>query len=146
MSYESNALNAYRETTVTTASQGSLIVMLYDEAIKQLGFAIELMKDGKIKADKIESVNNHILKAQEIVTELMASLDMNTGGQIAENLLSLYTFFNQQLLQANMKKIPEPLVNVKTMMAELREAWQEIVTKTPPPPNREVGSGINIAG
>ena len=35
-----NPLNAYRETKIKTASQGRLIVMLYDEAIKQLDIAI----------------------------------------------------------------------------------------------------------
>ena len=99
------ALNAYRETRVRTASQGTLIIMLYDEAIKQLGAALILLDDNFQKMpSRIEQTSNHILKAQEIITELSASLDMANGGEIARNLLSLYSFFNQQLLEANFEK------------------------------------------
>ena len=103
MSYNSQALTAYKETRVKTASQGSLIIMLYDEGIKNITLALEGMPDGKIEAENIERIHQYILKAQDIITELMASLNMDDGGEIAENLLSLYSFFNQQLFQANMK-------------------------------------------
>lgn len=130
MTYQSNALNTYKETQIKTASQGSLILMLYDEAIKQITSALVLVGGGKIKAANIEKVNACIIKAQEIVTELMASLDLENGGEIATNLLSIYSFFNQQLLQANIKKDCKVLADVKNMMQELRSAWQEVVTTT----------------
>ena len=145
MSYNSQALTAYKETRVKTASQGSLIIMLYDEGIKNITLALEGMPDGKIEAENIERIHQYILKAQDIITELMASLNMDDGGEIAENLLSLYSFFNQQLFQANMQKDPAPLVTVRGMMMELREAWQHVVNST----SIEVqpaASGVNIAG
>lgn len=145
MSYQSNALNSYRETSIKTASQGSLILMLYDEAIKQISAALELMVDEKIKPSNIEKINNSIVKVQEIVTELMASLDLDKGGEIATNLLSIYSFFNQQLLEANIKKETKPLIDVKEMMEELRQAWQQVVNTAVKPQQAEVTTGIDIA-
>ncbi|MEL3909091.1 MAG: flagellar export chaperone FliS [Treponemataceae bacterium] len=146
MSYQSHALNAYRETQIKTASQGSLILMLYDEAIKQIGAALDLMQESKIKPSDIEKINACILKVQEIVTELMASLDLERGGEIATNLLSIYSFFNQQLLEANIKKVSKPLVDVKGMMEELRDAWQQVIsTAKPRSEQTALKMGIDIA-
>ncbi|HKL85279.1 MAG TPA: flagellar export chaperone FliS [Treponemataceae bacterium] len=142
------ALNAYRETRVRTASQGTLIIMLYDEAIKQLGAALILLDENFQKMpSRIEQTSNHILKAQEIITELSASLDMANGGEIARNLLSLYSFFNQQLLEANFEKKPEKITSVRNLMDQLRMAWVEIINNTAvPTPLQAAPSGINIAG
>ena len=147
MSYN-QALSAYRETRVRTASQGTLIIMLYDEAIKQLGEAISLFdQDFKKDTKRIERANNHIVKSQEIITELMASLDMESGGEIAKNLLALYTYFNQQLVEGNIEKKPDKLIFVKEMMDQLREAWVEVVNTTAvPSPVQSAPAGINIAG
>jgi len=142
------ALSAYRETRVRTASQGTLIIMLYDEAIKQLGEAVSLLDDNfRKEPSRIEKISNRILKAQEIITELMASLDMEAGGEIARNLFSLYGYFNQQLVQANMDKRPEGILSVKEMMEELRLAWVEVVSNTAVPTEvQSAPAGINIAG
>ncbi|CEM61792.1 flagellar export chaperone FliS [Treponema phagedenis] len=143
-----NDLSAYKEIDIRTAGQGTLILMLYDEGIKQISFAITLMDCPKIHATDIEKINNHILKAQEIITELSASLNLEEGGEIAANLLSIYTYFNQQLLQANIQKKIQPLITVKEMMNELRGAWEQIVNTSvaAPAADTKVSSGINIAG
>jgi len=142
------ALSAYRETRVRTASQGSLIIMLYDEAIKRIGAAITLFDDDfKKNPARIETANGHILKSQEIITELMASLDMQAGGEISRNLFALYTWFNQQLIEGNMEKKPEKLESVKNLMEQLRGAWIEVVNNTAvPSPVQSAPAGINIAG
>lgn len=147
MSYN-QALSAYRETRVRTASQGSLIVMLYDEAIKQIGAAVVLFdEEFKKHPSRIELANKHILKGQEIITELMASLDMEAGGEISRNLFSLYTWFNQQLVEANMEKKADKLVFVKGLMEQLRQAWVEVVNNTAVPGQiQSAPVGINIAG
>jgi len=142
------ALSAYRETRVRTASQGSLIIMLYDEAIKQIGAAVALFdEEFKKNPGRIEIANRHILKGQEIITELMASLDMESGGEISQNLLALYTWFNQQLIEGNMEKKPDKLEFVKGLMEQLRQAWVEVVNNTAvPTPVQSAPAGINIAG
>ncbi len=144
-----NALSAYRETRVRTASQGQLIIMLYDEAVKQLDHSIELLtlnQKGKPDPSRIEPINKALVKAQEIITELMVSLDFEQGGDIAKNLFSLYTWFNRELLEANLAKDVERIRAVRTMMNELRGAWQEVVAKTAAEHRGNPSSGINIAG
>jgi len=145
-----NALSAYRETRIRTASQGQLIIMLYDEAIKNLNQGIELLEmnaKGKKDPGRIEKVNKSILKTQEIVTELMVSLDFDQGGEIAQNLFSLYTWFNQELLEGNIKQDLNHLIGVRDMIIDLRSAWSEIIARYTPdtPPGKTVG-GVNIAG
>ena len=146
MSYNSQAAAAYKETSVKTASPGSLILMLYTEGIKEINLAISKMRVPKIPAKDIEAINNHIIKAQEIITELMAALDMDIGGEIAANLLSIYSYFNQQLLTANLKKDYKPLLDVSSMMQELHDVWKQIIESQPVPQNSDVSVGVNIAG
>ncbi len=142
------ALSAYRETRVRTASQGTLIVMLYDEAIKQIGAAIALIEgDSKKDPSRIEKCNTHVLKSQEIITELMASLDMEAGGDIAKNLLSLYAYFNEQLLEANIEKKADKMIHVRDLMDQLRAAWNEVVSSSAAhSDSKSAPVGINIAG
>lgn len=137
-----NRLNAYKQTSVKTASQGKLIVMLYDEAIKQMVIAEEELSKKKVKFD---AVHNAISKAQDIVTELMASLDFEKGGEISQNLYNLYMFFNRQLVEANINKDTQKLIQVREFMSDLREAWVSI-EGTVVNQNPEASSGVNIAG
>lgn len=134
-----NPLKAYRETNIRTASQGKLIVMLYDEAIRQLDIAIQELGN---KTRQLDIVHNAIVKAQDIVTELMVSLDFEKGGEIAKSLLGLYLFFNRQLLEANVRKDPAMLQDVRKLLHELRDAWLQIAHIQVEEPK----SGINIAG
>ncbi|MGP1455705.1 MAG: flagellar export chaperone FliS [Treponema sp.] len=148
MSYNSQALTAYQETNIKTASRGSLIIMLYDEGIKQIKCALEYMTNEKINPGDIEQVHQHIVKTQDIITELMASLNMEEGGEISKNLFAIYSFFNQQLFQANIQKDLKPLVTVKDMMEELRSAWQQVVNSSAAASSdsKPMASGVNIAG
>ncbi|MDR0877677.1 MAG: flagellar export chaperone FliS [Treponema sp.] len=144
-----NALSAYRETRIKTASQGQLVIMLYDEAVKHLDRGLELLgvsTSDKVDPGKIEKISKSILKTQEIITELMVSLDFDQGGDIAKNLFSLYTWFNQELLEANVKQDARRITIIRNMVNELRGAWAEIIAKTSAEMvNRPVG-GVNIAG
>ncbi|GHU96764.1 flagellar protein FliS [Spirochaetia bacterium] len=144
-----NALSAYRETRVKTASQGQLIIMLYDEAVKQLDFGLDLLKlnaEGKRDPRRIEQIGKAVLKTQEIVTELMVSLDFDQGGEIAKNLFSLYSWFSQELLAANISQDTRRILGVRNMMNELRGAWAEIAAKTSTEGMDQPSSGVNIAG
>lgn len=143
MGFQQSSVQAYRSTRVKTASQGKIIVMLYDEALRQIDTAVGMLTG---KTRKLDDVNNAIVKAQDVVTELMVALDFDQGGEIAQNLFRLYVFFNEQLMDANMKKDAEPLKRVRPLMAELRDAWKEI-ENVPVPKDRPVQSqGVNIAG
>lgn len=140
------AYGAYRDTGVKTASQGKLVVMLYDESIRQLSYAVSyLMGGNKIEAQHIEQFSKHILKVQEIITELMISLDMEAGGDISKNLMSLYIYFNQELLNISISHDREKIIFIQDMLMQLRDAWAEAATEAGREP-APVMNGIDING
>ena len=124
MSTYGNYQNAYKKASVNTLDQTKLIIMLYDGAIKNASFAVEHMKSGQI-----EKVHDCLIKTKNIVTELMATLNMDRGGDIANNLQSLYSYMFSQLIEANMNKKTEPVVIVIDLLKELRAAWTQINSK-----------------
>ena len=127
MSTYSNYQNAYKKASVNTLDQNKLIIMLYDGAIKNANFAVEYMKSGEI-----EKVHDSLIKTKNIVTELLATLNMENGGEIAKNLKSLYSYMFSLLIEANMEKKSEPVLNVIDLLKELRGAWVQISEKKKP--------------
>ena len=146
MSYK-NASSTYKETRINTAGQGQLIVMLYDEAIKQLSTAIDLINKNQTEKDpgKIERIGKAVMKTEEIITELMVSLDFEQGGEISKNLFSLYTWFNRELLESNIAQDAGRIKEVQRMLSDLRNTWNDISKIAADPPNRGA-VGLNIAG
>ena len=116
-----NGIQAYQDTAVTTQSKGRLIVMLYEGAIKLLKLAIK-----EIEAKNYEAKGRYLLKAQDIITELNAVLDMDTGGEIAQNLRKLYLFMNNHLTEANIKCDVQKIHEVITLLEELHQGWKTI--------------------
>ena len=144
-----NAVSSYKETRVKTASQGQLVIMLYDAAVKSLDKGLELLAvdaGEKINPGNIENISKSILKAQEIITELTVSLDFEQGGEIARNLFSLYIWFNKELLEANITKDIHRITAIRNQLNELRSAWAEIVAKGSPESAGKNISGVDIAG
>jgi flagellar secretion chaperone FliS len=133
-----NPYKQYKKTQIDTANQGKLIIMLYEGAIKHINRALELLPQ-----KKIEEIHNNIIKAQDIVAELMVSLNMDAG-EIASKLLSIYLYINKKLMEANLSKSGEPLIEVRKYLLELKSAWEEASKKNPSETNSESG-GINIA-
>jgi flagellar protein FliS len=145
---QKSGLSAYRQTRIKTASQGQLIVMLYDGGISNLDRALELLKlkpGPKKDPSKIEEIGRAILKAQEIITELMVSLDFEKGGEIAENLFALYTWFNRELLEAHVRSDAERVLAVRNLMDLMRASWVELAANHSADEKPE-SAGINIAG
>jgi flagellar protein FliS len=123
--------------------------MLYNEAVRQLDQAVDLLElnnSGKKDPGRIEKINKSVAKTQEIVAELMVSLDFEQGGEIARNLFALYTWFNRELMEANIGQDAQRVSVVRDHVDLLRGSWQEIVaTNAAETANREV-VGLNIAG
>jgi flagellar protein FliS len=140
---ENNPLKAYKETQIKSATPGQLIIMLYDGAIKNINIALDGL--GK-KSKKLDHISNAIIKAQDIISELMVSLDFEKGGEIAKNLFSIYVFMNRELLNANIGKEAASLNTVKKILTELRDAWIQIADKTLNSTKTARTGGINIAG
>lgn len=112
---------AYQQTAIGTQSKGRLIVMLYDGAIKFMKLAIRELEAGNHAAK-----GQYINRAQDVINELNAVLDMDGGGEIAANLRKLYLFMNRRLNEANAKRDPQMLREVITLMEELNQSWRAI--------------------
>jgi flagellar protein FliS len=143
-----NAVSTYKETKIKTAGQGQLIIMLYNTAVRQLDEALFLLQandSGKKDPGKIEKIGKAVVKTQEIISELMVSLDFEQGGEIAVNLFSLYTWFNRELMEANISQDARRILIVKNHIENLRNAWQEIVSSTSFETAGTEVLGVNIA-
>jgi flagellar protein FliS len=143
-----NAVSTYKETKIKTAGQGQLIIMLYNTAIRQLDEALFLLQandTGKRDPGKIEKIGKAVVKTQEIISELMVSLDFEQGGEIAVNLFSLYTWFNRELMEANISRDARRILIVKNHIENLRNAWQEVVSSNAFETASTEVLGVNIA-
>jgi flagellar protein FliS len=114
-------ITEYQNTSITTQSKGRLIVMLYDGAIKFMKLAIK-----ELEAKNYPAKGQFINRAQDIINELDAVLDMETGGEIAVNLRKLYSFMNNRLAEANSKRDPQIIREVINLMEELNQSWKAI--------------------
>jgi len=95
--------------------------MLYDGALR-------FMETGKraIQTGNRDEQNVALQRAQRIVMELMGALDMEQGGDIAKNLLSLYSYVLNELVSANMKDEVGGIDRAIKVMSDLRESWSQI--------------------
>lgn len=116
--------DAYIENMVKTASPAKLVELLYMKAVDVLKEAEEF-----IEKKEFTSANEKIKRAQDIVLELNLSLDIERGGQIAQNLRALYNYMFQRLLDANIKKDVEMVREVRGMLEELLETWREVMKR-----------------
>lgn len=125
---EPYALSRYKHTQITTADQGKLVLMMYDGAMKFIEIAVMKLKENDIAGKGV-----YISKAQAVISELMASLNTEKGGEIAVSLEKLYAFVGRQLRTANINKDIKPLEVSNRLLGTLREGWQGIFNATTVP-------------
>ena len=146
MAYQ-NAYAAYQKTNVNTASQGRLVVLLYEGAVKNLKGALNLFdQNDKLKPGDIEQFGIYLQKTQAIITELQVSLDMEKGGDIARNLMSLYVYFNEELMDATINHSKTKIEFVLNKIDDLAGAWRTIANSTANAPAAKTQSVLNIQG
>lgn len=122
--------SVYQSEAVTTAGPAQLVLMLYDGALSSVRQAA-LVLDGAGGGERLERAHRELARAQDIVTELSVTLDRAQGGAIAEGLASLYDFCLDRLVTANLRKDPEGLGAVESVLAQLRDAWAEACCGVP---------------
>src|SRR5687767_12237020 len=119
-----NPYQQYRATKVETAGSVDLVVMLYQGAVRFIRLGIEAME-----RDDPKTAHTNLVRAQDIIVELLGSLNREAGGQIADQLASVYDYCFRRLVLANVKKDPEPAREVIRILRELGTAWQEIAAQ-----------------
>lgn len=118
---------AYRSNSVLTASPGQLVLMMYDGILKSLALAKEACGRPEEDYQRIAVINTQLIKAQQILAELQDTLNMDKGGEFAKTLHQLYDYYTRRLLEANLQKKAEPIIEVERLLGELRSAWAEML-------------------
>jgi len=119
-SASAHAYNQYRTTAVQTARPGKLLLMLYDGLILSLKQARQCIEQGN------HSEAHHcLIKAQDIITELMCTLNMDY--EISASLYQLYDYFKARLIQANIRKDAQVIDEVQSFVTELRDTWASVI-------------------
>jgi len=116
-----SAHQAYRRMQTTTASPGELIALLYDALLRNLSRA-----EGGLSTHDMEEAHTALLRAQDIVLELISSLDTGAEGDVgslARQLAPLYEYMYRRLLDASLHKDTTPLAEVRQLVQPVREAW-----------------------
>ena len=117
--------NQYRINEVSTSSQGRLIIMMYEGAIKFASMAIQSIGKGDIVRQ-----GEYINKTHDIINELSLALDLKKGGEVAMRLESLYQYMLSQLTLANIKSDQKALENIIKILGPLSEAWKQMFHTT----------------
>ena len=117
-----NAAKLYKTNSINSASPAKLTLMLYDGAIKFCNIAA----DG-IDENNIEKAHENIMKTENIIMELRATLDKKY--KVADEFDKVYDYIYRRLVEANMKKDKEVLLEALKHIKTLRETWVEVMRR-----------------
>jgi len=120
----SSGVQSYRKTNVMTADPKKLVLLCYEGAIDNLKIGknkiIEKDYEGKCRA---------LTRAQDIIGELLNSLNFEKGGSIANGLDSLYNYMLRTIIHADFKNDISAIDEVVRLLTELKGAWEEIFSR-----------------
>jgi flagellar protein FliS len=117
---KNSGIRDYQTMQIMSSKPEKLILMLYDGALRFIQVATKALEQ-----NDIEQAHKNLIKTQNILIELMTSLDLEKGGDIAFNLFRIYEFMHFTLVQANVKKNPEPVRRISAQLKTLRDSWAQ---------------------
>lgn len=118
-----NPMQIYKTNQMTTATPAELTLMLYEGAIK-------FIKRSKLAIEnrQIEQAHQNIQRVQDILTELIVSL--NRDIPISNDFLKMYEYMQTRLLEANIQKSIEILDEVEDFFVQFRDTWKQVMELT----------------
>ena len=119
--YAGTSTTAYQQQSVLTAPPGRLVVMLYDGCLRFLHQAAYAMRAGDTPEAEVR-----LRRAEAIIDELLATLDLDRGGVVASRLQGIYTFCRRHLRDARREEDATMIEQVSDLLAELRDAWAQV--------------------
>ncbi|WP_040159337.1 flagellar export chaperone FliS [Mobilicoccus massiliensis] len=120
MTTQSHLRNQYAREAVTTASPAKLVTMLYDRLLKDLKDA-----EAGLGERDIQGVHNALTHAQDILCEFHSTLDTSVWKE-GENLKRLYEWSIDMLMNANIEKNLQRVVDVREVLEPLADAWHQV--------------------
>ncbi|MBQ7576697.1 MAG: flagellar export chaperone FliS [Synergistaceae bacterium] len=124
-----NAQFTYQATRITTATKEQLLLITYDIGIKACHAAENAMLGKNGGSPDYDLANRENIRAQEVIRELMVTLNRDKGGEMADKLMQLYEYMYQLLVDANMKKEPDNIRVVRGMLEELKATWESALVQ-----------------
>lgn len=118
--YANNAYNVYKNNSVNFASKEQLLLMLVEGAVKYSKIGRQAILDKDIK-----KAHENIVRTQDIFYELIASLDVERGGDWAKQLVMVYEFIVEKLVQANLKKDVAIMDEVIPLIEDIKDTWEQ---------------------
>jgi flagellar protein FliS len=124
-----NPAKAYATTNLESgaiaANPHKLIAMLYEGALIAI-----LKAEHHMKLNQVAEKGAAITKATDIILMgLDASLNMEEGGEIGQNLHALYAYVCQQLILANLHNDHKKIREIYSLMLDLKNTWDSITPK-----------------
>ena len=113
----------YQKTTVETASNEKILIMLYDGAIQFLNKAKIALNE-----KNYEQSHNNLMGAQRILEEFINTIDKEPNPELANNLINLYEYFITRLVQANIKHEIGPVDEVLKFLKDLKSTWEQAIS------------------
>lgn len=120
MNMNAQAYDQYKKASVETVPPEKLLLMLYEGALRNITNAKKA-----IEVSDINQAHVQIVKVEDIIIELMSTLNMEY--EISHNLFALYEYLLNELVQANVKKDIKILEQVEEFITEFRDTWQEAI-------------------
>ncbi|WP_163193277.1 flagellar export chaperone FliS [Clostridium thermarum] len=115
-----NPYATYKNNSVTYASKEQLLLMLVEGAVKFAKIGRQAIVDKDIK-----KCHENLIKAQNIFYELMATLNVEQGGEWAKAMMNIYDFIVRRLTDANIKKDVTIMDEVIPLIEEVKNTWEE---------------------
>lgn len=115
-----NPYAAYKQTSIETKSAGELTLMLYEGCLKFIKRAEAAIEEGNV-----EVKNTNLIKAQNIIRELMVTL--NTDVAVSADMMQMYDFILAKLVEANTANDKEALKHAETFVVDFRDTWKEVI-------------------
>jgi flagellar protein FliS len=115
-------ITGYKKTVLATTDRVQIILMLYEGILNHIKIAKQ-----KVERGDVLTKGTHLSKATLIVTELSNILDMEKGGEISQNLRSLYTYVVQRLIYANLNNDLTALEEAEKVIGTIKDGWKEMM-------------------
>jgi flagellar protein FliS len=122
----SNRVSIYLEQEILSANPLQLVHILYQATITELREALRNLASRDIAAKC-----RNLMKASELIGELLSALDLEAGGEIAVRLKALYEYMLSRLLLANLHNLDEPIGETIALLSTLDEGWRELACRRP---------------
>ncbi|MEH7225059.1 flagellar export chaperone FliS [Bacillus sp. JJ1566] len=115
-----NPYQAYQKNSVSTASPGELTLMLYNGCLKFISMARVAMEENNISGK-----NTNLIKAQNIIQELMVTLNMDN--EISKQMMAMYDYIKSCLIEANINNDLQILEEAEGYVKEFRDTWKQVI-------------------